>query len=107
MTQEHALMNQIRIECGKRQYMVIRMNVFKGDMLMKNGDVRHIQSGIPDGFPDLMVLKNNGEVCFIETKIKPRKPTERQFLMINLLKKHGFKAGVAYSLDEALKILDN
>lgn len=105
MTPEHALINQIRIECGKLGYIVIRMNIFKGQMIMPNGDIRHIESGIPKGFPDLMILRTNGEACFIETKIHPRKPTSDQVKVQKILCNLGFKAGTVYSLKEALNLI--
>jgi len=106
MTPEHRLMNEIKIECGKKGYLVIRMNVFKGKMITPQG-VEWIDSGIPEGWPDLMILKPPGEVIFIETKIKPRKPTEIQLKIQSILKSLGFKAETVYTLKEAMEVIDH
>lgn len=96
MTPEKRLMNEIRIECGRRGWVVIRMNV--GKVRMDNG--RWFDTGIPKGFPDMMVLTNDGRAFFVETKIKPRKPTKQQVEKLNLLQSLGFKAEVIYDIDE-------
>lgn len=106
MTPEHRLMNQIQLACGKRGYLVIRMNVFKGVLVDPKGNDRYINSGIPEGFPDMMVLKPNGEAVFVETKIHPRKPTEIQVKRQALLRQYGFKADTVYTLEEAMKLID-
>lgn len=106
MTPEHKLMNQVRLECSKRGYVVIRMNVFKGILIDPNGNDRYMDSGIPEGFPDLMVLRNDGKACFVETKIHPRKPTKIQLQRQELLRSLGYQAGTAYTVDEAMEIIE-
>jgi hypothetical protein len=53
MTPEHKLMDDVRIACGKKGMIVVRMNV--GTFLDPH-DGKPINTGIPVGFPDLMVL---------------------------------------------------
>jgi hypothetical protein len=102
MTPEKSLMNDVRIALGKIGCIVIRMNV--GTFLDPH-DGRPVNTGIPVGFPDLMVLRPDGKACFIETKIHPRKPTEDQLRIQALLRSKGYPAGTAYSVDEALAII--
>lgn len=106
MTPEHKLMNEVRLYCGERGYVVLRLNVFEGVLIAPNGEDRFMQSGIPKGFPDLLVLKDNGEAVFVETKIHPRKPTEIQLKRQKLLRNMGFKADTVYTIEEAKKLID-
>jgi hypothetical protein len=53
-----------------------------------------------------MLIRPGGKVYFIETKIKPNKPTEEQTAFIEKMRGLGCGAGVAYSVDEALKICE-
>ena len=94
-------MNEIRIEAGKRNCVVIRLNVGK---FMKI-DGTYFDTGIPTGFPDLMVLTDDGRTIFIETKIHPRKPSKQQKEMISLLKSKGHNAHVIYDITEFLNVL--
>ena len=106
MTLEHKLMNQVRLECSKRGYVVIRMNVFKDILVDPNGNDRYMDSGIPEGFPDLMVLRNDGKACFVETKIHPRKPTKIQLQRQELLRSLGYYSGPPCPVDEGMAIIE-
>lgn len=106
MTPEHKLMNEIKIECGLKGYLVIRLNVFKGKMITPQG-VQWVDSGIPEGFPDLMILRDDGIVCFIETKIHPRKATPQQLKVQSILKAMGYRVGTCYTLKEAMEVIEN
>jgi hypothetical protein len=102
MTPEHKLMDDVRIACGKKGMIVVRMNV--GTFLDPH-DGKPINTGIPVGFPDLMVLCPDGHACFIETKVHPRKPTADQLRVQALLRKNGYRSGTAYTVDEAMGII--
>lgn len=65
---------------------------------MANGN--YFRTGLPVGFPDLLIIKDNGQVAFCETKIHPRKPTQEQLNFIENLKIRGFNAFVAYDINE-------
>lgn len=93
---EKFLMNQIRLECGKLGWIVIRLNV--GTFKLNDG--RFLDTGIPKGFPDLMILTNSGKSLFIETKKAPNKPSKLQIDTINLLKSKGFHAEIIYNLNQ-------
>ena len=54
----------------------------------------------PKGFPDLLILTDKGQALFVETKVKPNKPTPDQVKFIDELRSRGFKASVIYSLEE-------
>lgn len=103
MTPEHKLMNEIRLYCGKQGWIVIRSNVGKFQL----ADGRWFDTGLPKGWPDLMILSPNGQTAFVETKIKPRKPSKEQIRMLNLLKSKNFTAFVAYDINEFISKMSN
>lgn len=122
MTPEHALMSSIMLWCGQHNYLCFRENVglfYTARKPTKTDDdwiqigtqnrmsFTKISTGLPEGFSDLLVIKPNGQACFIETKIHPRKPTEAQKKFIKAMQEHGCNAGVAYSLEEAITIIES
>lgn len=67
--------------------------------------------GLRAGFPDLFLavpklvdgVPYGG--LFIEMKVKGNKCTENQKKWLRRLKEYGYKAGVCYSADEAIKVI--
>lgn len=96
MRPEKHLENEIKLYCGQRGWAVIRTNV--GSFKLPDG--RWFDTGLPKGWPDLMILTNTGKAMFVETKIKPRKPTKDQIEKIEFLKSKGFIAFVCYEISE-------
>lgn len=96
---ETDLMNRIRLELSKRKFVVFRANVGK----FKMADGRFFDTGLPKGFSDLFAIKD-GKIYFVEVKITPNKPSLVQLNFIEQMQKHGCKAGVAYSVEEAIEI---
>lgn len=101
-TPEGRLMQEVGIWCGAQGYLSFRCNA--GTFMSADG-TRYVR-GLPEGFSDILVLKPGGEACFIETKIHPRKPTPQQLKFIAAVRKLGYRAGVAYNLEEAKEIID-
>ncbi len=96
---EHELMDNIRLALSQRGFAVFRANVGT----LRQGD-RYISTGLPKGFPDLFAVRD-GRIYFIETKVKPRKATEEQEQFLRAMReRYGAAGGVAYSVEEALKI---
>lgn len=54
----------------------------------------------------MIILTNNGKVIFCETKVKPNRPTKEQINTIEVLRKRGFLAFVAYSLEEFIEVVE-
>lgn len=98
---EHDLQNSIRLKLSKEGYTTFRANVGK----VKMQDGRWFDTGLPKGFSDLFAVKD-GRVYFIECKIHPRKPTPEQIRFIERMQEQGCRAGVAYSVEEAIKICE-
>lgn len=102
MTPEQRLDKQIMIYCGEHNWLCFHCNV--GQVLTADGT--YFRTGLPKGFPDLLIIKTKGEICFCETKIHPRKPTPEQLNLIENLRGRGFNAFVAYSLEEFIEKID-
>ena len=98
---EHYFQNYARKELSKLGYTTFRTNVGK----VKMHDGRWFDTGLPKGFSDLMVLKN-GKTYFIELKVGKNKASKNQLNFINQMTKNGFKAGIAYNMEDILKILE-
>ncbi len=98
---EHDLQNSIRLSLSRLGYIVFRVNVGK----VKTDDGRYFDTGLPKGHSDLVAYKD-GKTCFIEVKSKGRKPTPYQLNFIEQMKKNGFRAGVVYSVQEAIDICE-
>lgn len=97
---EHDLQNSIRLKLSKEGYTTFRANVGK----VKMQDGRWFDTGLPKGFSDLFAVKD-GRVYFIECKIHPRKPTAEQVQFIERMREQGCRAGVAYTVEEAMEIV--
>lgn len=96
MTPEQRLDREIMLYCGEHNWLCFHCNV--GQVLTADGT--YFRTGLPVGFPDLLIIKKDGKVAFCETKIHPRKPTEAQVKFLQNLRDRGFNAFVAYSLEE-------
>ena len=93
--------------CGQHNWLCFHTNVGKIKFYdMKQNKERFFDTGLPPGWPDLLILTDNGKVIFCETKIHPRKPTPQQVKTINLLVKRGFLAFVCYSLEEFVEKME-
>ena len=101
-TPEVRLMKEIQLWCGKHDFIAFHTNVGK----VKMYDGRFFDTGLPKGWPDLMILTDKGKVIFCETKIHPRKATPEQLNTIRVLTERGFLAFVCYSLEEFVKTLE-
>ena len=96
MTPEKILSKQIQAVCGENNIICFDVNVGRGQLITGS----YFRTGLPRGFSDLLLFTSNGKTAFIETKIKPRKPTQEQINFINTMKKRGFIAGVVYDIND-------
>lgn len=97
---EHDFQNLARKELTKLGYTTFRTNVGK----VKTFDGRYFDAGLPKGFSDLMILKS-GKTTFIELKVGKNKPSKAQLNFLHQMRKKGFKAGVAWTMDDIFNIL--
>ena len=130
MTKEHDLQNEIRLHVSKERLgTLFRANVGQGwagkvqrmhltpdtnTILLANP--RPFSTGLPVGFPDLfgfvpvtitpdMVGQEIAVFAAVEVKQKTGRVSAKQRDMMAFLQKHGARAGVARSVDDAARIL--
>jgi hypothetical protein len=119
LMQEHDIQNAIRVAISENNLGVsFRCNVgqaWTGERIIRNPDgsitiihPRPFNTGLPDGFTDLLVIQPIGSgarPAFIEVKTKTGRVRPAQLHFIEQMQSLGAKAGVARSPDDALKIL--
>lgn len=103
---ERELQNQIRVALSEYG-AVFRMNAGKfwqgklrGDILT---DLRAVE-GLPEGFPDLLFIGENGRVAFIEVKTPAGRIRESQKKFMDFLYGYEHQVGVARSVEDAVSI---
>lgn len=98
---ETNLVQKIRLECTGA--ILFRQNT--GKLQDKNG--RWVEFGLCVGSSDIIGWhKETGRFVAIEVKIPGKTPTDTQLNFIKQVKKAGGLAGVAYSVEDAQKIID-
>jgi len=63
-------------------------------------------SGMPKGFSDILYINTAGKACFVECKLEGNKASPEQLKFIEKMQRTGCKAGIAYSVNDALKICE-
>lgn len=81
--------------------IVLRLNV--GNFITQDG--RHISSGLPAGTSDLLFI-GHGYIAFIEVKTPRGRVRPAQVDFIKAMRKFGHRAGIARSVNDALKIIN-
>ena len=87
---EHNIQNEIRLWCGQHGLLCFRCNVGKVQCI----DGTWFDSGLPEGFSDLIVLANN-TVYFVEVKTKIGQQRKAQVQFQDIVTKHGYTYIVA------------
>jgi hypothetical protein len=111
---EHRIQQEIQL--GLSQHgIVLRLNsgkFWQGKRVWSNEynqyvliDLRPVQ-GCPEGTPDLLFLGEPNNVAFIECKTKKGKARDKQNKFIEIMHKFKIKAGLARSVEDALKIIN-
>ena len=98
---EHDIQSSIRLSLSQHGFCVFRANV--GTVKLSDG--RFFDTGLPRGFSDLFAVRD-GQVYFIEVK-KPGghvRDDQKKFLQ-TMHDRYGCPAGIAYSVEDALKIV--
>ena len=96
---EHNLQTAIRQQLGSK-YKIFRTNV--GKVLMADG--RYFDTGLPRGHSDLYGYRPDGQIFYIEVKVRPNRPSPEQVEFIEAARAAGALAGVAYSVVDAWRI---
>lgn len=103
MLSEHYIQSQIMVAVSKHHCSVFRTNVGT----VKTADGRIFSAGPPAGFPDLTGFRwSDGKIFFLKIKNAKGHPRKDQIRFHRFLTKHGVIHGIAKSVDDALKIID-
>ena len=110
---EHRVQDEIRLALS--QYgIVYRLNsgkAYGGQRVWDSRRGEYILVGLktialcPPGTSDLMFIGMNGKVAWIECKDNKGKLRPEQEQFIKIMRSYGYAAGVARSVDDALKII--
>ena len=95
---ESVIQNKIRCELSKYG-VVIRMNT--GNVRTENGTF--VRCGVK-GMSDLLFI-GQGYIAWVEVKTPTGKPSPEQIKFINRMRELGHRAGIARSVEDALKIV--
>lgn len=103
MHNEHYIQNQIRLWCGQHDYLCFRCNVGK----VLTAQNTWFDTGLPEGFSDLLILTDNGKAIFCEVKsaVGKQRMAQRQFELE--VTGRGFKYILAHSLEEFINEINN
>lgn len=110
---ERNIQQEIRLELSKYG-IVLRLNSGKAYGGKRVWDPRrgeyiltdlHTIALCPKGTSDLVFFGNDGKTAFIECKDLKGKAREDQERFIEIMKSYGYRAGVARSVEDALKII--
>ena len=120
---EHDIQNEIRLALSEQGYFTERINVGSGylidKLLMEKikrfcpdwlreelEKVPYFSTGAVKGRSDLSAIKD-GKIAFVEVKNEKGKPTAEQLNFIKQMQtRYGCRAGIARSIEDALKIVE-
>ena len=98
---EHEIQDAIRLELSRRGVITFRENIGS----FKTEDGRIIKTGLPVGTSDLLAILPGGLAAWIEVKTPTGSVRPEQENFINRMKSLGHTAGVARSVEEAVKLI--
>lgn len=93
---EHDVQNEIRIWCGEHNLLAFRANVGSGYTV----DGRYFTTGLPEGFPDVIVLDDDGHTIYVECKTLVGRARESQKRLHAELRKRNHTVLISHSLEE-------
>ena len=100
---EHDIQNEIRLWCGEHNLLAIRINV---GLFRDLHSERVINSGPPEGWPDLQIFDDKGRIIFCECKAKYGRLRDAQKRVHEELKKRKFEIIVPHSLEDFIKEIE-
>lgn len=96
MKLEVKLQREIMLDCGRLNWLCFHINV--GKILMPNG--LYFSTGLPNGWPDLLIITDYGATIYVETKIKPNKLSPNQIKMFKILTEKQVIVKIIFSISE-------
>ena len=112
-TQETLNLTEHQIQCAVVDFCALKgIPIFA----IPNGGFRHIttakklqREGVKSGVPDLFIPIIQGKIggMFLEMKRKGGKLSDVQKFWLNQLEEEGYRVKVAFSVDEAIKAIED
>lgn len=103
MKSEHCTQSEIMVAVSAAGHHIFRTNV--GSVRMADG--RYFSTGLPPGYPDLTGFrKQDNQIFFLEIKNAKGKPRPDQIRFHRMLTRYRVIHGIARSVDDALKIIN-
>lgn len=99
MIREHNIQREIMLYCGEHNILCFRCNVGR----VKTIDGMWFDTGLPDGFSDLIILPGNERIIFCEVKTAIGKQRDAQKRFEKIVTDRGYKYILCRSLDDFIK----
>ena len=115
MGAEMDILKDIQIKASELGWRAFRVNVGSGwigdSMRCKDGSVliknaRRFQTGLPNGFPDLLIIGPQGQTVYAEIKTPNGKMRIEQLRFHQFLKRMNQRVCVLRSVDDLIKIVE-
>ena len=110
---EHRIQDEIRLALSEHG-IVLRLNsgkAYGGNRIFDSRRNQYILTDLrtialcPKGTADVLFIGPNGNVAFIEIKDHKGRVRDEQERFIKMMRAYGHRAGIARSVDDALKII--
>ena len=102
MRSEHDIQNEIRLALTKAGCVAFRCTVGRVQTI----DGRWFDTGLPKGHADLYGFRPDGQVFYIEVKSETGRVRPDQIKFLETMRKNGALAGIARSVEDAMKIIN-
>ena len=98
---EHNIQNEIRVWCGEHDILCFRCNVGR----VKTAYGTYFDTGLPEGFPDLIILPGNNKIIFCEVKTLIGKQRSAQISFQKEVEKRGYLYIIARSINDIINVI--
>lgn len=102
MKSEHQTQSEIMLAVSQAGNKIFRSNVGKVQTI----DGRWFDTGLPKGHADLYGFRPDGQVFYIEVKSETGRVRPDQINFLETMRKNGALAGIARSVEDAMKIIN-
>lgn len=102
MKSEHQTQSEIMLAVSQAGNKIFRSNVG----CVQTIDGRWFDTGLPKGHADLYGFRPDGQVFYIEVKSETGRVRPDQINFLETMRKNGALAGIARSVEDAMKIIN-
>lgn len=99
---EATVMKEIMLAVSQAGNKIFRSNVGRVQTI----DGRWFDTGLPKGHADLYGFRPDGQVFYIEVKSETGRVRPDQINFLETMRKNGALAGIARSVEDAMKIIN-